>query len=241
MHLSRSFSGFLPLLEFTPVRVRRVAFPCVIARIIIIYQKEGDILKYLRFGEIPEGGKSINFLRLSFAENEAFTEKLNDSSYSEAVAALPADCLEPGISVFEMDADGLPVLSNINLVRSLSVRIGAPVYEISGEVAGTGADGEPLITGVNVIKRRRISREKLINCILRSLVSHFRSAQKTDAENDSCELRTFTVQKKINIVTSEQVDRWTPATGEEWILQPERKLYSFAGWDFSDPVGGFCK
>lgn len=198
-------------------------------------------MKYLRFGEIPEGGKSINFLRLSFAENEAFTEKLNASGYSEAVAALPADCLEPGISVFEMDADGLPVLSSINLVRSLSVRIGAPVYEISGEVAGTGADGEPLITGVNVIKRRRISKEKLINCILCALVSHFRNAQKTDAENDSCELHTFTVQKKINIVTGEQVDRWTPTTGKEWILQPKQKLYSFAGWDFSDPVGGFCE
>lgn len=198
-------------------------------------------MKYLRFGEIPEGGKSINFLRLSFAENEAFTEKLNASGYSEAVAALPADCLEPGISVFEMDADGLPVLSSINLVRSLSVRIGAPVYEISGEVAGTGADGEPLITVVNVIKRRRISKEKLINCILCALVSHFRNAQKTDAENDSCELHTFTVQKKINIVTGEQVDRWTPTTGKEWILQPKQKLYSFAGWDFSDPVGGFCE
>lgn len=198
-------------------------------------------MKYLRFGEIPEGGKSINFLRLSFKENEAFAETLNASGYSEAVAALPADCLEPGLSVFEMDADGLPVLSNINLVRSLSVRIGAPVYEISGEVAGTGADGDPLITGVNVIKRRRISREKLINCILCALVSHFRSAQKTDAESDSCELRTFTVQKKINIVTGEQVDRWTPTTGKEWILQPEQKLYSFARWDFSDPVGGFCE
>lgn len=198
-------------------------------------------MKYLRFGEIPEGGKSINFLRLSFKENETFAETLNASGYSEAVAALPADCLEDGLSVFEMDADGLPVLSNINLVRSLSVRIGAPVYEISGEVAGTGADGDPLITGVNVIKRRRISKEKLVNCILRALVSHFRSAQKTDAESDSYELHTFTVQKKINIVTGEQVDRWTPTTGKEWILQPEQKLYSFAGWDFSDPVGCFCE
>lgn len=198
-------------------------------------------MKYLRFGEIPEGGKSINFLRLSFKENETFTETLNASGYSEAVDILPADCLEPGVSVFEMDADGLPVLSNINLVRSLSVRIGAPVYEIAGEVDGTGADGEPLITGVNVIKRRRISKEKLINCILCALVSHFRNAQKTDAESDSCELRAFTVQKKINIVTGEQVDRWTPTTGKEWILQPKQKLYSFAGWDFSDPVGGFCE
>lgn len=198
-------------------------------------------MKYLRFGELPESGKSINFLRLSFAENEAFTEKLNASGYSEAAAGIPANCFEPGLSVFEMDADGLPVLSNINLVRSLSVRIGAPVYEISGEVAGTGADGEPLITGVNVIKRRRVSEEKLVNYILCALVSHFRSAQKTDAESDSCELHTFTVQKKINIVTGEQVDRWTPTNGKEWILQPEQKLYSFAGWDFSDPVGGFCE
>ena len=116
-------------------------------------------MKYLRFGKLPESGKSINFLRLSFAENEVFTEKLNTSGYIEAVAGLPAHCFEPGLSVFEMDADGLPVLSNINLVRSLSVRIGAPVYEIAGEVTGTGADGEPLITGVNVIKRRRISKD----------------------------------------------------------------------------------
>lgn len=198
-------------------------------------------MKYLRFGEIPESGKSINFLRLSFAENEEFTDKLNTSGYIEAAAGLPAHCFEPGLSVFEMDADGLPVLSNINLVRSLSVRIGAPVYEIAGEVAGTGADGEPLITGVNVIKRRRISKEKLINCILCALVSHFRNAKKTDPESDCCELHTFTVQKKINMATGEQVDRWTPTTGKEWILQPERKLYSFAGWDFSDPVGGFCE
>lgn len=198
-------------------------------------------MKYLRFGEIPESGKSINFLRLSFAENETFTEALNASGYSEAVAGLPAHCFEPGLSVFDMDADGLPILSNINLVRSLSVRIGAPVYEISGEIAGTGADGEPIITGVNVIKRRRISKDKLINCILRALVSHFRSAKKTDPESDCYEFHTFTVQKKINIATSEQVDRWTPTTGKEWILQPEQKLYSFAGWDFSDPVGGFCE
>lgn len=198
-------------------------------------------MNYLRFGEIPEGGKSINFLRLSFAENEAFTEKLNTSGYSEAVAGLPAHCFEPGLSVFEMDADGLPVLSNINLVRSLSVRIGAPVYEITGKVAGTGADGEPLLKNIKIIKKRRISKDKLINCILCALVSHFRNAKKTDPESDCCEFHTFTVQKKINIATGEQVDRWTPTTGKEWLLQPEQKLYSFAGWDFSDPVGGFCE
>lgn len=198
-------------------------------------------MKYLRFGELPESGKSINFLRLSFAESEAFTEKLNTSGYIEAVAGLPAHCFEPGLSVFEMDADGLPVLSNINLARSLSVRIGAPVYEISGEIAGTGADGEPLLKNIKIIKKRRITKDKLINCILCALVSHFRNAKKTDPESNCFEFHTFTVQKKINIATGEQVGRWTTTTGREWILQPEQKLYSFAGWDFSDPVGGFCE
>lgn len=106
-------------------------------------------MRCLRFVEIAD--RSINYLRLSFDENESFTYDLENFGYEEAVSNLPENCFESGMSVFEMTNDRLPRLSNLMLISSLLARINAPVYEVEGTVIGRGNDGEPLLTDVMVI------------------------------------------------------------------------------------------
>lgn len=97
--------------------------------------------RYLRFGEIPAGGRSINFMKLSFNQNSSFHYSISGGFVESAYAKIPESALEPGISCFDLDADGNPVLDNIRLVCSFCARLGG----------GKDCDGVPIMPEVAYI------------------------------------------------------------------------------------------
>lgn len=198
-------------------------------------------MRYLRFGEIPENGKSVNFLKLTSSQNEDFTYTCEVSSYEEALAELPENCFEDGLSVFEIDENGMPKLNNLQLVSSMLARLDSKVCEVSGKQVGTGNDGEPLIAVEKVEKKRRISKEKLINHAISTLCKNFKNAEFVGNLGDSdCQLHSFYVEEKINIKTGEKVSIWdSAASGDEWVKIPPHTEYTACGWTFSNPIDEF--
>lgn len=197
-------------------------------------------MRYLRFGEIPKDGKSVNFLKLTSSQNEDFTYACEVGSYEEALADLPEDAFETGLSVFEMGENGLPELGNLQLVNSMLARLDSKIYEVSGEQVGTGNDGEPLIEVEKVEKKRRISREKLINHAISTLCRNFKNSEFSgNSEDSDCHLHSFYIEQKININTGEKASIWNDAQGDEWVNMPPYREYATCGWTFSNPVDGF--
>jgi hypothetical protein len=92
-------------------------------------------LRYLRFGDIPKSGVSLNHLT---GENER------------------------GVSVYEaVQRDGavfvlLPIMPEFACVSLWHV-IRRPAYWVDGEVVGRGADGEILLSDIRVIARAKDS------------------------------------------------------------------------------------
>lgn len=197
-------------------------------------------MRYLRFGEIPKDGKSVNFLKLTRSQNEDFAYACEVGSYEEAIEDLPEDAFEAGLSVFEIDENGMLKLDNLQLVSSMLARIDAKVYEVSGEQVGTGNDGEPLIEVEKVEKKRRISREKLISHAISTICKNFKNAEfNRNADVSDCRLHSFYVEQKININTGKKVSIWNDVKGDEWVNMPPYREYTACGWAFSNPVDGF--
>lgn len=183
-------------------------------------------MKCLRFGEIPKNCKSVNFLKLTNVQSEDFTYACEVGSYEEALANLPEEAFESGLSVFEIDENGLPKLSNLQLVSSMLARLDAPIYEISGEQVGTGNDGEPLVEVEKVEKKRRVSMEKLINHAISTLCRNFKNAEFSgNADASDCFLHSFYVEQKINVKTGEKVSIWEETSGNEWVKMPPHREY----------------
>lgn len=135
-------------------------------------------MKYIRFGEIPKSGKSLNYMKLtsdqrndvawmdhSNLENEIRFVIENTRSWHN----VDYDSLwEAGVSVFE-ESNGLPIIRNAEQARSLKNRIGYAIYIVEGERVGTGDDGEPLL---------RIETATQINIdssVLESIIAAFSS------------------------------------------------------------------
>ena len=197
-------------------------------------------MRYLRFGEIPKNGKSVNFLKLTSSQNEDLTYACEFGSYEEALAELPEEAFEAGLSVFEIDENGMPKLNNLQLVSSMLARLDATVYGVSREEVGAGNDEEPLVKVEKVDKKRRISRDNLINHAISTLCKNFKNAEFGGNSDDSdCRLHSFYVEQKINIKTGERVSIWEDAQGDEWIKMPPYREYTACGWTFSNPVDGF--
>lgn len=197
-------------------------------------------MKYLRFGEIPKGGRSVNYLKLTYETNEDFTYDLRIGDIEGAFEKIPKDAYEVGLSVFEIDQNRMPILSNLQLVSSLLSRLDDGIYEVSGVKVGDGNDGEPLISLSEIEKKRRIGKEKLVDHVLSTLLANFKTAEYD--RQDDCgdnKLFSFYVQKKINKKTGEKVSIWDDTDGEEWVNMPAYTEYKFNGWTFSHPVDGF--
>lgn len=110
--------------------------------------------KYLRFGEIPQEERSIDFIRLSLDNNSDFSYFLSVGDIDAAYRCIPEDCFEKGVSVFELDEDGDPVLNNEKLKSDYSLRVerGDKVLYVTGEEVGRGRSGEPLIINIKELK-----------------------------------------------------------------------------------------
>lgn len=184
--------------------------------------------KYIRLGEIPAGGKSINFLKLTKNQKDNF-----------CCASIPEECKECGVSVFMIGNDGMPVFENLRQVSSFCCRYGNKrIYEVTGEEVGSGQDGEPLLSNVKIIKSRRISAEKARACVLSFMCQNFKNIQTgDDPESDELGFFHFYEDERINIITGERAPSFA-ACGSEWVKMPGRDVYTVCGWTFSDPVPG---
>ncbi len=116
---------------------------------------------YIRYGEIPENEKSVNFIKMKFVENEDFTYfmECGDSrevAWRHASKRPFENVLEEGVSVFEAIGE-TPKADTEKLQRTLSALEDEhrPVYLVDGKQIGIGQDGEPLIIHVKIIKRLR--------------------------------------------------------------------------------------
>ena len=196
--------------------------------------------KYLRFGEIPSGERSINFLKLRIQENKDFAWTKGNSGYGEAVSQVPEKAFEPGVSVFEMGVDGLPVLHNMREARSLAGRIGCKIYQVSGDEVGRGNDGEPLIKNIKVDKTRRITVENLEKHIITFLASNFCIVNQTEEKPQSgdYDIYCFWQQYQVNFDTKGK-RKYCGFKEDGFVKSPGYYLFCFREWEFAFPRPGF--
>ena len=148
---------------------------------------------------------------------------------------------EPGVSVFEMGQDGLPILRNMNQAASLACRIGYKIYQVTGNEVGTGHDGEPLIRNIRVEKSRRINDESLIHHILTFLSEHFMLVIPPDADykhEGEYKILQFYNEYQVNLSTGEIKERFF-GPDDGFVKIPGHTKFSFYGWEFHFPVDGF--
>ena len=192
---------------------------------------------YIRLGEIPVDGRSVNFLKMTSSQKDAFHD--TEIGGAGTRADIPEECKEGGVSVFEIGKDGMPVFENLRQVSSFCCRYGnEKIYEVSGEEVGSGQDGEPLLSDVDIIKSRRISAEKASACVLSFMCRNFKSIQPgSDPDGSELGFFHFYEDEKINIINGERSPSFA-VNGSEWVKVPGRDVYTVCGWTFYDHVPG---
>ena len=133
--------------------------------------------KYMRFGNIPTSERSINFLALTFEQNEDLTEDIIVNNEEDPAGYLEwlveaanegrrdrkwkkvnlEEAIEKGVSAFEMDDNGNAIADNEQLKKDLEFRIkeNSACYIITGEEIGRGKSGEPLLKNIQIIEKIR--------------------------------------------------------------------------------------
>lgn len=192
---------------------------------------------YIRLGQIPTDGRSVNFLKMTSIQKYAFHDA--DIKGSDTRADIPEECKECGVSVFVAGKDCMPVFENLRQVSSFCCRYGSEkIYEVTGEEVGSGQDGDPLLSVVEIIKSRRISEEKARACVLSFMCRNFKCVQPgSDPDGSELGFFHFYEDEKINIITGERAPSFA-FSGSEWVKVPARDVYNVCGWTFSDPVTG---
>lgn len=170
-------------------------------------------MKFLRFGKIPESGKSVNFLKMTNNQVDNFSFCADIGDMEQAYEYVPTDAYEPGLSVFRMTPDGLPEIGNMRRIYSLCARLDESAYIVTGEEVGQGNDDEPLVM-VESVKPAEIIKDQLVNLILSTLKNVFANAVY-DASTDF----------GINEINA--------------FYTKGKEEFCFNGWTFSDPVPGF--
>lgn len=196
--------------------------------------------RYIRFGEIPQKGQSVNFIKLNYKEREDFSWYLEHNRIKEAYENVPQKAFEKGISVFEMDKNGMPIINNIELAKDLAGRMDDKIniYEVTGIIVGTGDNKEPLLSDIKVVKKRRIKKEKIIKHILKYLASHFRYVENIGKGYNFSDIRQYGENSQVNIVTGEKADYCINVNGDDWVAIPYSTYFLFGDWKFSNPIDG---
>lgn len=109
-------------------------------------------MMYVRFCKVSQDEKSWNFMR---------------------------NRKEEGVSVFKADENNMPILENVEQAKSLWARLNRRHYLVTGDVVGTGQDGEPLLQNVKVVRRLRLDRSQLENLITATFERLFEFKLKT--------------------------------------------------------------
>lgn len=198
--------------------------------------------KYFRFGEIPNGERSIDFLKLSFEQREDFgwaMENLGtDAAYSEYV---PEKALENGISVFDIARNGFPTLKNLRQANSLALRIGCAAFIVFGNESGTGCDGEPLIKDAKIEKERKFTEDELKKRILSYLSRNFMLVvpPKKQIPENQYKIYKFYEEKQVNLKTGEIKDCLCGMVDPGFQKIPGHTYFVFCGWEFHFPANNF--
>lgn len=121
--------------------------------------------RYMRFGELPVNGKSVNFRKMNFEKQDDFLFFLRydaKEAYDMVEERCP-ECLESGVSVFDVDENDRPILANDELRRSYERRIyqKESCYIVTGVEVGRGQDGEPLLKDVEIVETLKAESEKI--------------------------------------------------------------------------------
>lgn len=198
-----------------------------------IVDEVGERLKaakgdYIRFGEVPEGGKSVNFNKLSGRQNEDLTDNMRygGMSVEKALEAVVGrenmdTYLEDGVSVFEQDKDGYPKIENLQQAMSLAGRLDKSVYVVDGNELTLGQDDEPVIS-VNGSTKVDVPKENLIAKIERVLSENYRDVRTVGDSENNPEIHEFTYRNWLGKADAPYKD------GTKYI--------SFNGKDYADPV-----
>ena len=139
-------------------------------------------MKYLRFGKVPENGRSINWLALTPGQREDLTGSENPAKdiltykrFARSWSRVNLDeVFEAGVSCFRQE-DGLPVVTTIAEAISLAARIDGhmgDLFQVTGEEVGIGTDGEPLVK-VESSERIMYDKNELVFCLIEQLKNHF--------------------------------------------------------------------
>ena len=198
--------------------------------------------KYLRFGKIPKNEKSVDFLKMSFQQREGFGLALEnlgpDVAYSDYV---PEEALENGISVFDIAGNGFPALKNLRQANSLALRIGCAAFVVSGNEAGTGCDGEPLIKDAKIEKERKFTENELKKHILSFLSHNFMLVipPKKQILENQYKIYEFYEEKQVNLKTGEIKDCLCSMVDPGFQKIPGHTYFVFCGWEFHFPANNF--
>lgn len=196
---------------------------------------------YIRFGEIPPSEKSVNFIKLSFIQNESFTYALDNGDTVGAYDRVPDDAFEPGVSVFDCYDDFLPILGNLRQTKSLLGRINYPCYVVTGDQVGTGQDGEPLIRCVKIVKKIEIEKSALLEYVLEILIKHFENSTFDESiVDDDLNIYEFAKCERVNKKTGKRISVYAHIEKKsDWVLAPVKTEYYWMGWIFSNPTNNF--
>lgn len=178
--------------------------------------------RYLRFGEIPRSERSINFLKLTMDQVDAFSDALDLAGYDAAIESVPDDAFEVGVSAFEIGEDGLVVLANLRNIAEFCTRIcqEEPAYVVTSEEAGHGNGGEPLLRHVTVLEHVEIDKRAAQEYAIEIMKKSFRTAIY---EGGPCNGEVYVHY---------------PIDPERPSAQAKEETY-LCGWKFEEPVEGF--
>lgn len=130
--------------------------------------------QYIRFGDIPKDGRSINYFKLTY-------EQQNVLDYED----YPNEVKEVGLSVFEIK-DNKPLLDNLQLITTLHARIkdNYKAYIVVGNEIAKGNDNEPLLSNVEIIGEYLYTKNEMYEYILSILKTKYLSYKDTNEESE---------------------------------------------------------
>lgn len=140
--------------------------------------------KYIRFGEIPTSGKSLNYLKLNKDQRSDITDLVKNGytpeeavsfckdNYADWEYVKESDIFEDGLSVFNANEAGLPIIENIDQAHSLAARIGYTVFCVSGEEIRKGQDKEPLLN-ISEAEKIEVQASDLVDIIIDFLKKNY--------------------------------------------------------------------
>lgn len=171
-------------------------------------------MEYIRFGELPEDEKSINYF-----SNEK----------------------EKGVSVFEKSEAEKPLLKNLRLASSMAARLDSPVYLVSGDLIGIGNDEEPLLVNVKKLKEIKMGKQEKKDYLYLIMCENFETMTGQRECNDHG-IQHFCSRTRKCKKCGKKVWEYGICCSDDWKDYEKvetHDIYFFDGVEFTNPVENF--